>query len=113
MITATKLPNGDLRITAANVARAELAYNLRRGAYTTAEEDVVDALRGQGFDFVLPERVGALTCSPIFGEDASYNDDGAYEVRGDLYWFPDYQITDPWRELAYKGRVVFSRAKES
>jgi hypothetical protein len=93
---------GDLVFTADNEARGELAYAYRQGGYFRAEMDVLDAVCGGDICRAYPEDVGALTNSPLF-------EGGSFE-KPSYWWFPNYQITDPWNELKNKGRVVFSKA---
>lgn len=106
-ITATALI-----LTADNEARADLAHAFRQGGYPAAESTVAEELH-EAFRFILPETVGALTDAPILAPFDAWGleDDGreTLEPGAPVFWFPDYMIRDPWRELANRGRVVLTR----
>jgi len=59
---------------------------------------------GNGY-FDLTDQVG-LTSSPIIGYDIDIDDKGNF-VEGDVYWYPDYQVINPFRILLEQGKVVF------
>ena len=105
MIRAQIQKNGYLKITADNEGRR----NLKEAALWLCDEAIAEELRDQ-FHFLRPEWIGALTDAPILtneliGEDFSMDDPP--EHVGDTWWFPNYQITDPWEELKNTGRVIF------
>ena len=101
MIRAKVQVDGRLKITADNEGRREL-----KESWHWAESAVAEEL-GDQFQFVLPEWVGALTSSPIITNKLTIGDNGTAEYVGDTWWFPNYQITDPWQELKDRGRVFF------
>ncbi len=115
-MNATTLPNGNLKITASNDDRRELAECYRRedGGYPAAEGFVVERLREDAyFEWVAPEWVGALTDAPIFArqDDVDFPDDGSPRLRAaecPVWWYPNYMVSDPWEELKNRGRVVFT-----
>jgi hypothetical protein len=107
MIRAQIQKDGKLKITADNEGRADLKAI---DVYYRTENLVGEELAAHGFQFVRPEWIGALTDAPILtneliGEDFSISDPP--ENVGDTWWFPDYQITDPWEVLKNTGRVIF------
>jgi hypothetical protein len=61
-----------------------------------------------GFEWVKPEDIGALTDAPIFSDDALYDDQGNLIECGHVWWYPDYQIFDPVAELFKNGEIVFT-----
>lgn len=65
-----------------------------------------------GWELIRPEEVGALTDSLIFSETAVRDDWGELKSIGAVYWFPDYQILAPAKELLTKGRVFFPKGEE-
>lgn len=113
MITAKILKNGVLKITADNEGRAMIkeAYAgfgvSGSGGYPRAEMEVIDELGQRGWEFVRPEWVAALTDAPIITDDIIFADNGDVEYVGDVWWFPNYMVTDPWEVLKNKGRVYF------
>lgn len=81
--------------------------------YYDRQEYVMDGL-GQGWEMVRPEELGALTDSPIIArsEDLIRDTDtneliGIADSATGIWWFPDYQVQDPWEALARDGEVVF------
>jgi hypothetical protein len=107
MSIRTKItPNGNLLITADNAARRDLAEAFASGGYYQMEMVVNEDIE---LTFIPPEAIGALTDAPIIGE-AVINDDGDYEGFGNVWWYPDYQVSDPWEELRRRGRVIFTLA---
>jgi hypothetical protein len=106
MIKAKILPNGCLKITADNEGRADLKNEYQQGGYPKAEDYVIDSLH-DNFYFVLPEQIGALTSAPIFTDELDIDDDGKVAYVGDVFWYPNYMLIDPWEELKNKGYVIF------
>jgi len=121
MITAFINTRGFLEIRADADSRDDLKAiyaDERNGGYPKAEGEICEALHDQ-WELVPPEALAALTSAPIFvaseyvlhycGTDAATPtiDDGAT-----AYWFPNYQIIDPWQHLAEHGAVEFDRAVE-
>lgn len=105
-------PSGNLIIKASNALRAGLAAAYRCGGYWAAESLVCEMLRAAGLDIIPPENVGALTEAPIVAE-ADYPDTGPSPVPAGgaaIWWFPDYQVMDPWEQLKNRGRVVLTLA---
>ena len=108
-----ELVNGDLRITADQDDRADLAYAYGEGGYPRAEATVIDRIVGNGLDSVAPEHIGALTDAPIFADGFSFNDAGEPLLEADakVWWFPNYMVRDPWAQLRDTGRVDFTLSR--
>jgi len=62
-----------------------------------------------GWSWVLPEQVGALTSAPIVSDEISYDDNGDIDHIGVIWWFPEYETRCPVRELIENGEVVFTQ----
>lgn len=61
-----------------------------------------------GWEWILPERIGALTSAPIIGWDCALNDQGdAYDRLGRVFWFPDYMVVDELAELLENVYIIF------
>jgi len=108
-----------LIITADNESRRDLADayrdTSRHGGYSKAEGVVSEGLHEE-YDFCDPADVpGALTDAPILIEsDAVLRPDNGEVILLDaapVFWFANYMIRDPWRELANRGRVEFQEAE--
>lgn len=104
MIRAKIQKDGYLKITADNEGRRELK---EINEYFRMENLVAEELNQTNFQFLLPEIIGALTDAPIICDDLSIDDAGTVISVGDTWWFPDYQVTDPWETLKNTGRVIF------
>jgi len=59
---------------------------------------------------IMPEDVGALTGAPMLSDDVEYTDDGNIVVSGNVWWYPDYAVSN-WLDVLIKnGSVVFTKA---
>jgi len=60
-----------------------------------------------GWEWIEPHEIGALTSSPILSDTAVRDDFGNLESVETVYWFPNYQIISEVEELYEKGEVIF------
>jgi len=60
-----------------------------------------------GWSFVRPEDVGALTDAPIISEDVDTDDQGNVRNVGTVYWYPEYDVRDPVAQLLENGYIEF------
>lgn len=111
-ISFTIQNDGSLKITADAEAREELKAAYADGGYPRAFDDILEAGLRSGFERIRPEYIGALTDSPIFGEEVTYEDDLTQRVEGRVWWFPEYQVINEVEELIQKGEVTFTLASE-
>lgn len=102
-----KTIHGDLQITADHDERNQLRED--RGADADFESDKYTAemlepvICNSEYDWVLPEEIGALTDAPILG---TRDQEGKPEA---CFWFPNYQVTSPQRELHEHGVCIFQK----
>lgn len=61
---------------------------------------------------IQPEDVGVLTNSVMFSDEVSYEDDGTVNVTGNIYWHPNYVVSDLAETLLCNGSIVFEKAPE-
>lgn len=59
---------------------------------------------------IMPVDVGGLTDAPMFTDDLEYLDDGSPNVRGKVWWYPQYESTSFMAQLLEKGQVTFTLA---
>src|SRR5208283_5888464 len=59
-----------------------------------------------GWEFVAPEEIGALTAAPILSDSAMRNDKGELTAIDKVFWFPNYQVESEIETLLEKGRVL-------
>lgn len=107
-----EISKGALIIRADKNARQELAQAYEDKRYSDVEGFIIESITGDGvLDWILPEQIGALTSAPIFGE-LTLSDHGDVTEVGRVFWFPNYQIEDPWETLMNTGEVIFTEALE-
>lgn len=79
--------------------------------------DLLEDHLGNGWDLLSDEDlgdIGALTSAPVLTSDVLRNDDDGHITEiGDVYWFPNYAVTDEVGELYKTGEVVFDKAPSS
>jgi len=73
--------------------------------------DLLEDWLGNGWEFVNPEEIAALTCAPILSNEVDRNNKGEIIKLGRIWWFPNYQVTDPINELWTEGCVLFDEGK--
>ena len=106
--------SGKLRIILTPNGRQELQDRLDNGDNIDTDSTLQDLLEdhlGNGWEWVQPEELGALTSAPILSEDCRRDDEGWLIEVGAVYWFPNYQILSPVAELLRVGHVSFDRAE--
>ena len=104
------LDNGDLEITPTFHAREETDHFLSLPTKQALSELFEDWL-GNGWEFLRPEQIGALTDAPILTDEIIYGDLGNVEFLGHVWWFPNYAIENEVETLLRNGKVIFSLAK--
>lgn len=114
LITYEKTAEGNLKFCADAEAREEIhtILNDPNGGYQKALDYLIECVTGNGLEFLAPERIGALTSAPIFGEDIQYGDDGNIDDVGAVFWFPNYAVVNEMELLAESGELVFQRDTE-
>jgi hypothetical protein len=66
-----------------------------------------------GWEWISPEEIGALTDAPIISDDAERDDHGKLIRVGRVYAHMRYALEDAAEELRVHGRVIFEGAGES
>lgn len=62
-----------------------------------------------GFDWISPEEIGALTSSPIFSNSVVCDPEDNHIVECDyVWWYPQYEVYSPVEELLKHGEVTFT-----
>jgi hypothetical protein len=74
-------------------------------------QDLLEEHLTNGWEWILPEEIGALTEAPIISNDVIYDNEEC-EVAGvnKCYAYVDYMIYDPIEELIKHNSVVFMEA---
>lgn len=73
-------------------------------------EDALEPLTNNGWEWVTPAEVGALTSAPIIARDVERDVDGQLVSVGRMYWYPAYAVNDPLDDLVQDGVLVLSAA---
>ena len=73
-------------------------------------QDLLEDHLANGWEFVPPEDIGALTSAPILSDSAQRDDNDKLTAIGDCWWFPNYQVESELETLLEKGHVDFDLA---
>lgn len=110
------LPNGNLKIMLTDDGREELK-DLKSRQNPLGTDDILHRLLeyhiNNGWEFIPPEEVGAMTSSPILSNDVSRDDDGELTAIGNVWWHPNYMVINEIDELEEKGFVIFAASSEN
>lgn len=112
-INFKELPNGNLKITLTKEGRAELKDLMGKKDYLGIWLDLIDVYQENGsYQMVHPEKIAALTDSPIIGLNVDYDDNGEIEDNPDLkiWWYPEYQAVSEFEQLLKHRSIVFTKA---
>lgn len=58
---------------------------------------------------IRPEHIGALTDAPMFTDDLEVSDSGEHDVKGAVWYYPDYQVKLFSQVLQTEGKVTFRK----
>lgn len=75
--------------------------------------DFVCEMLGEAYQSVAPDAIGALTSAPIFTDDLILTDDGSIEHIGNVWWYPNYQVSHFVEVLLRDNEVFFPGAPEN
>lgn len=103
-----KQPNGNLRIVLLEEERESVEEIVAQEI--TADSKLAQAIEwqlGNGWSFVRPEDIGALTEAPILTEEIEEDNQGNVLKVGTVYWYPQYDVSDPVAKLLENGYVDF------
>lgn len=115
-ITCTILPNGDLKLTADNETRRDIADALAQpsGNWWGVYCDEMESYSCNGsftpFDAGDANPFVGLTSAPCIAESMCSDDSGENEIEGRFWYNADYMTRDELRELARFGRYVYTLA---
>jgi hypothetical protein len=108
-----KQANGDLRIILQPETREDVE-DIAVQEWTADQKlsEVIEYQLGNGWSWVNPEAIASLTDAPILSEQVETDDDGTVTHVGEVYWYPQYEVTDPVQQLLRDGFVVFERGSD-
>lgn len=107
------LPGGNLRISLTEEGKQE-RDDIQSGKFYAGDykRDIgywTEYQLGNGWEFLRPEEIGALTDAPILAENVKRREDGEYIGVAWVFWYPDYAIRNPVDVLLRDGSVEFRR----
>lgn len=103
------MENGDLQITLDPESAKEVDPATLDSDNTMY--DLFEPVVANGLSWVSPEDIGALTDAPILS-DSPTDDQGNPDPKANYWWYPNYQVESPVRELVEKGSVIFKKASK-
>ena len=115
-LTLEILPNKNLKLIATPEFYED--YEDYDGDELNVMHDLLEDIRGNsGFSWVDPETIGALTEAPIITDEMDYSDE-TFDTYGtpvpysdaNVWWYPNYMVSDFIQVLYDKGEVVFTHA---
>lgn len=109
------LDNGDLKLTADNWARSELAQmNATERGYWSIMAEAFEPESCNGsythFDAGQGDPFVGFTNAPCIAEGIHIDEIGGSFVEGRLWYFDQYQTVCDFEELKNKGRVIYKLA---
>lgn len=109
------IENGRLTFKLDDTEREELAMAMQNPYFDTVDSAALDwlleqGLRGNGWDALRPEAIGALTDAPILGKGVVYGDAGDVTDVEQIFWFPAYETQCFGEQLVGTGCVSFPEA---
>ena len=110
------LPNKNLRITLLPEGQTELLPDQddEDFEFDQSDDTLYDLLHYQicnGWEWILPEDVGALTSAPLLSDNAVRDENGKLLTLECVYAYMDYQVKSPVKELLDNGYVDFVYAE--
>ena len=99
-----KQANGNLRIVLLPEARDDVQeISSKEIDADNKLSEVIEWQLANGWSLLHPEDVGALTDAPILSEDIDTDDQGNVRSVGTVYWYPQYDVSNPVAKLLQNG----------
>lgn len=64
-----------------------------------------------GWEWIHPEEIGALTDAPIISYDVTRDEDNNITEIGDVWAYADYMLFNPLEKLFENGSIVFMNSE--
>jgi hypothetical protein len=101
-------------ITATEEGREEASEAVGTAKAQNVFFDMFEDWIGNGWTWIPPEAIGALTDGEIISPDAFIEDDGSIAFDTEkprIYWFSDYQVVDPLERWSEGEGITFDLSK--
>ncbi len=110
-----EMPTGNLLISLTEEGKSELKEIVAEDKkdFTSIWLDLLEYnIVNSETEFVMPEKIGALTDSPIIGLNINWDENGEIEENADTkyFWFPNYMVINEFETLLRDGEIVFTKA---
>lgn len=114
MIEISKIPNG-IRLSLTDRGKAEIGNMMDKVVFGELEpdsafRDMLESCIANGWDFIRPEEIGALTGALLISDNAERDEDGKLISCKDVYYFNYYALTLEIEELAEHGYIDFVKS---
>lgn len=98
----------EIRLTAAGRVLLDEIYASTADLLT----ELLDWHTRNGWSWIEPQDIGALTSAPILGRGVQIDDGGEFVAAEAIYWHERYAIDNPITKLIEDGVLIFDKAKE-
>lgn len=114
--TFEKLENGDLKISLTQEGKDYLTEQGMSG-YPKKNSDIlfwtlIETQLSNGWEFVRPDDIAALTACNILSDEVERNDHGNITKIGKVYAFTDYAVKLEVEELYNNGFCIFDKVED-
>ena len=97
-----KKDDGNLHILLTSEGRrefVEIERERNRAGIASALHLLLEDHLSNGWEWIAPEEIGALTSAPILSDEAERDEFGQIVAVRRLFWFPDYAVVDEIRQF--------------
>ena len=77
------------------------------------EYEALESLIENGWDYVQPSEIGALTDSTILSDEAERNDYGDLQSVGRIFWDADYMVENPLDAMRTKEGHLYAKVERN
>jgi len=108
-----ELPDGSLKLTLTEDGREFLEESQANGWKNVWWELLEQTSCNGSYAATDANEVGGLTDSPMILNYKDTEDDGSVLLHDDnkLWWYPEYQVIDEFKELLTEGFIIFTLAE--
>lgn len=88
----------------------EEARSLLNDDHTSSDDKLLQMIEfqiGNGWSWLSPSDIGAMTSAPIISDEVFQNDHGDIVLVGRVYWHSNYAVEDPIARFAEGKSVTF------
>jgi hypothetical protein len=108
-VNIEKQANGNIKLSLSASGKKKVKEAIADGTNIEADDFFIELLAhnlANGWTWIRPEDVGALTSAPILSDDVKRDDNGKLVSVVNVWWYTDYQLYSPVAEML-DGPVEF------